>query len=367
MPRTARSFVRLALLATTLVLLGGCFRSQAPVANITLWVGGTTCHACVGTAPLVVEYDGTASHAPSGIVLYHWDFGDGHTSAEATGYHTYADAAEYTVTLTVMDADGRSATATAVVSVQAPDVTVWICDEALACVYKLDVGGAVLATYPLPYTQPHGLTLAEVGQTEWLYVACANEGSPRLVRIDPETGDLDETFNAPSTDPLLLASADFAQWGECLWLIDGFTGNLYMLDSAAAWILDVYGAGRLRGVPPVLVGEPLLTDPQGLDCTWDDGDPYLWYVEGATERLYKIRITPREAIVRDIQLQVETDPVDLSADLFPIAAMDMQHGEVWVIESDANRLTAVDPTTGARVRTIIPELPGSRASGLDVR
>jgi len=361
----ARQYALFVFLVAVLLQSVSCSHFQRPVANATLWVDGASCHACAGAAPLTVEYDGTASHAAEGIVLYHWDFGDGGTSAEAAGYYTYEAAGEYSLTLTVMDPKGRSARTATTVSVHMPDVTIWICDEELDCVYKLDVEGTVLATYELPFSKPHGLTLADVGQTEWLYVACENDGSPRLVRLDPDTGIIDGTFNAPSTDPLVLTSADFAQWGECLWLIDGFTGNLYMLDSAETWILDVYGAGRMRGVPPVLVGEPLLTDPQGLDCTWDDGDPYLWYIEGATQRLYKIRVTPREAIVWDIQLQVDSEPVDLAADLFPIAAMDMQNGEVWVIASDANQLIAADPTTGERLRVVISNLPGSSASGLD--
>ena len=62
-----------------------------------------------GPAPLVVQYDATGSKDPDGDALsYQWDFGDGTSSNDGTGSHTYTDPGSYQATLTV--GDGRGGT-----------------------------------------------------------------------------------------------------------------------------------------------------------------------------------------------------------------------------------------------------------------
>ena len=51
---------------------------------------------------------------------YAWNFGDGTTSAEATGQHTYANTGDYTITLVVTSADKQQVESTKSVSVVAP-------------------------------------------------------------------------------------------------------------------------------------------------------------------------------------------------------------------------------------------------------
>lgn len=60
--------------------------------------------------PLVVSFDGSDSSSPNGaIVKYAWDLGDGETASGVTVSHTYAEKGVYTVTLTVTDSAGKSA------------------------------------------------------------------------------------------------------------------------------------------------------------------------------------------------------------------------------------------------------------------
>ena len=59
----------------------------------------------------------TSSDADGVVVSRSWDFGDGNTSTQRNPSHTYAQAGEYTVRLTVRDDDGATATTTRTVRV----------------------------------------------------------------------------------------------------------------------------------------------------------------------------------------------------------------------------------------------------------
>jgi len=62
-----------------------------------------------GDAPLIVNFDGTASTDPDGAIAIHrWDFGDGSTGQGPTPTHTFSDTGLFDVSLTVFDSAGVS-------------------------------------------------------------------------------------------------------------------------------------------------------------------------------------------------------------------------------------------------------------------
>ena len=71
-----------------------------------------------GSAPLVVQFDGTDSTTPDDVIRdYLWDFGDQSTSGKSQPIHAFQTAGTYTVTLTVITAGGAQAEATTTITV----------------------------------------------------------------------------------------------------------------------------------------------------------------------------------------------------------------------------------------------------------
>jgi PKD repeat protein len=73
-----------------------------------------------GTAPLTVAFTSNASDPERQALTYSWNFGDGQTSTQASPSHTYQAAGSYTAVLTVTDAGGLTAQASAGINANAP-------------------------------------------------------------------------------------------------------------------------------------------------------------------------------------------------------------------------------------------------------
>lgn len=91
--------------------------NQAPLADFSFTPAG-------GEAPLEVEFSAAASYDPDGtIVQYAWEFGDGASGTSGSSSitrHTYLEAGDYTVTLTVTDDRGATGQRTRQVKVLPP-------------------------------------------------------------------------------------------------------------------------------------------------------------------------------------------------------------------------------------------------------
>jgi len=104
-----RRFALAVFLMAVMVILSGCvFFNSVPIARFSASV-------LTGTAPLLVSFDASKSYDLDGtIVSYHWDFGDELTATDITTSHTFTATTirTFTVTLTVTDDFGATATRT---------------------------------------------------------------------------------------------------------------------------------------------------------------------------------------------------------------------------------------------------------------
>jgi len=73
----------------------------------------------------VTTFDGSSSSDSDGqIVSWAWDFGDGNSAAGETVTHAYTESGEYTVTLTVTDNDGLSASSWRIINIRTDEFTI---------------------------------------------------------------------------------------------------------------------------------------------------------------------------------------------------------------------------------------------------
>ena len=92
------------------------FTAKAATTSNQLPTAKATATPTTGAAPLAVQFDGSGSSDPDGLIAsYAWNFGDGTTGTGAKVSHTYSAAGTYSARLTVTD--NKGATASAAVSI----------------------------------------------------------------------------------------------------------------------------------------------------------------------------------------------------------------------------------------------------------
>lgn len=114
--RVMKRLVGFAAIGILVLAISGCLElNKAPIASFTR-------SPASGIAPLAVFLDAAESSDPDGVIAsYAWQFGDGTTAGDVSTTHTFTSAGTYSITLTVTDDRGASASTLRMVDVAASD------------------------------------------------------------------------------------------------------------------------------------------------------------------------------------------------------------------------------------------------------
>lgn len=143
-----------------------------------------------------VLFDASSSRANSGIASYSWNFGDGTTASGQTVTKAFNDSGNYTVTLTITDPFGRSASSTRQVSIgqlAAPSAVFAISPEDPIINQAVNFNGAA--------------STAATGRRIVSYTWDFGDGTPRQTTGSPTTS---HTYGVPRTYVVTLTVTDDA-------------------------------------------------------------------------------------------------------------------------------------------------------------
>ena len=119
-----------------------------------------------GYPPLKIWFSGKLSEDDWGIESVRWNFGDGTTSTKEALYHTFVEAGDYTVSLTVYDEQGQSDTSTITVTVlELPDDRVV---DGLLAYYDFSTGSGELVFDMSQVGKPLDLEISDIDRTDWI-------------------------------------------------------------------------------------------------------------------------------------------------------------------------------------------------------
>ncbi len=116
--------LRLSTLIFLLFLLSACQTGQTPQTNSGNQApqASFTASASTGQAPLSISFDASAStDSDGGITEFNWNFGDGNTASGQIVSHSFQQAGSFTVSLSIKDNQGASASASQQITVTDPN------------------------------------------------------------------------------------------------------------------------------------------------------------------------------------------------------------------------------------------------------
>jgi PKD repeat protein len=194
-------------------------------------VAHSTASTQQGPAPLLVNFDGTASFDLDGNIVSHtWNFGDGATGTGATVSHTYTIPGTYTATLTVIDNLGAIASSSLQIQVQPqsdPEQIVRIASIHLT-VIAVKGGSRVQATVIVTDTADNPIPGATVTGSWSGKVRGSSSG------VTDQTG------------AIVLTSSKTSKTGLATFTVTGVSAPGYTYDPAQNLVTSVSATKRIR-------------------------------------------------------------------------------------------------------------------------
>lgn len=336
--RARRSLRRVRRPRLVLGVVGACALAVAAAAALGLGRGGNGSAAALES--VIPDSLAVVDPKTNGIV------GQvqipGGPSAVAAGRRWVWVASDASRTISSISADKR-----AVTHVIAPNATpsalgadgdaVWVLDGNRRVLLKIDpTYGAVTrrAKLPrapsLPATNQRLSSLSVISGAGGLWVT---DGSPRLLRIDPENGQVLTALDVH--EPL----DDVAVGAGAVWTISGRAASVFQIDTQARTVKS-----RIR-----IVNRLGTTAPFPLAVAVGEGS--VWVLNGNTQTVS--RIDPEfGGVTATIPLGIGSNPSDIAVGA----------GGVWVANGGNGTLARIDPSTNAV--TLIPL--GSSPAGVAV-
>ncbi len=335
----------------------------------------------VGCTYLVCSFDGRASTDPDGsIASYAWTFGDGTTSTEPNGTHTYTADSTYEVTLVVTDARGathqvtRTVTAAARVNA-APTARFTATCATLSCSFDGSTSSDDSAV--IAYAWDFGdATPAVVGPTATHAYAAPGTYTVTLTVSDDEgaTGTTSEQVTVqaePSSDVAFRATAG----------VSGNTGRPVVTVPSAvqvgdALVLTVSTGTATNHAPPAGWSQVVRVQGSALTTVWqkvatasDAGSSVPVVLTGMSGTVTKVNVRllaySGTATTSPVTATASADPSNTTRHTAPAATVATAGS--WVVRYFADRsstTTLWTPASGLTVRALDYGSASGRVSAL---
>jgi gliding motility-associated-like protein len=201
--------------------------------------------------PLPVNFKDLSSDTICGITSWSWSFGDNTFSSDQNPVHTYATAGQYSVSLTVVNSAGCSATSTKTVSAAPVNINYTIdsivCPGKQGCVVNNSTGAGLTYSWNIPGALPQSnftspapcyffatpgdypayIQISSAGQCDFFDTVVIHNQYPQI------GGYISDTYIACPNPPQILQFYDTSKYVDSAWLWNFGDSALSIFDTAS--------------------------------------------------------------------------------------------------------------------------------------
>ena len=259
-----------------------------------------------------IVFDGSGSYDPDGDdLVFQWDFGDGTTGGGVTTVHSYAEAGTYSVTLTVIDSHGASATDSVSVEVTSPQgdgfAYAYIANSGANDVSVIDLENNTVIQRVEVGQRPYGVEVSP--DSERAYVTCEQGG---IFVIDTSTNTVVDNIGV--TASCIAVSPDCTT----VYAVCPFENAISVIDASSNIITDTIGVR--------LFPHGIAISPDGTHV----------YVTNMLDGSVSVIDTSMKEIIEEIWISEEVQPKDIEITPDGSFVYVTSERRVWVIESSTN-------------------------------